>query len=105
MGRFPLDRLPPELRDDVAKMSPKQVSGVKRIKDSFYLVQLQQKTEPHQYSYEEKAQYVRNDVLYSRYRDEWKKTYDRLRKEFDVREHEPALKRFGNTAPASTGGI
>ncbi len=100
IGLWALDRLPPGLRDDLEKMSLNQISEVKKSKDNFYLVRLLQKTEPHQYTFEEKAAYVRNDLLYSRYREEWRKTYDRLRKEFNVKEHEKALKRFSDVKPA-----
>jgi hypothetical protein len=104
IGLWALDRLPPGLRDDLEKMSLKQISDVKKSKDNFYLVQLLQKTEPHQYTFKEKAAYVRNDLLYSRYREEWRKTYEQLRKEFKVQENEAALKRFGKEKPASEGG-
>jgi len=103
-GRLPLERVQPGMREELAKLSPKQISGVLKHNDSFYLVQLLEKTEPRQYSYEEKAEYVRNDLLYSHYRDEWEKTYDRLKKEFDVQEHAPVLQRFGKEKPAPAGG-
>ncbi|MBU2483055.1 MAG: hypothetical protein KJ760_18390, partial [Proteobacteria bacterium] len=46
------------------------------------------------YSFEEREAYIRNDLLYARYREEWAKTYERLKKEFKVEIHEKNLAAF-----------
>jgi hypothetical protein len=46
------------------------------------------------YSFEEREAYIRNDLLYARYREAWAKTYEGLRKEFKVEIHEKNLEAF-----------
>lgn len=46
------------------------------------------------YSFEEREAYIRNDLLYARYKEEWANTYERLRKEFKVEINEKNLEAF-----------
>ena len=76
------------------KLELNKVSDPKEIDDDYYIFKLIKRTAPYQYTYEQKRPYIRNDVIYSRYREEWQKTYERLRKEFGVRIDEKKLREF-----------
>jgi hypothetical protein len=52
---------------------------------------LEKKSEPFQHSFEEKKEFVRNDVLYSRYREQWQEIYTGLRDRFKVKINEVRL--------------
>jgi hypothetical protein len=102
IGLRQLEFLPPGLHDDLPKMAINQVSDVKPANKHFYLFQLVEKPEPHQFTFEEKAAYIRNDMLYAKYKDAWKETYDKLKKEFDLKIDQTAAKKLKapKTAPA-----
>ncbi len=99
IGLRQLEFLPPGLHDDLPKMAINQVSDVKPANKHFYLFQLVEKPEPHQFSFEEKAAYIRNDLLYSKYKDAWKGTYDKLKKEFDLKINQEAAKKIQEPKP------
>jgi hypothetical protein len=46
--------------------------------------------------------YVRNDLLYVRYREAWQAVYDKLKAEFELEVEEEKLARFLDAAPAPT---
>ncbi len=52
--------------------------------------------------FEARKAYVRNDLLYARYRDAWQTVYDRLKAEFELKVEEEKLARFLEAAPAPT---
>ena len=78
----------------ISSLETQKVSGPNKIRDAYYIFKLINKTQPHQYSFEEKKPYVKNDLLYTRYREEWQKTYDRLKKEYKVKINEKNLAAF-----------
>lgn len=100
IGLRQLEFLPPGLHDDLPKMAINQVSDVKSSDKYFYLFQLVEKPAPHQFTFEEKAAYIRNDLLYAKYRDAWKDTYDKLKKEFDLKIDPSAVKKLKELKPA-----
>ena len=53
--------------------------------------------------FEARKAYVRNDLLYARYRDAWQEVYDKLKTEFDLEVREENLARFRDTASVAPG--
>jgi hypothetical protein len=94
IGKRRLDQYKPNWRTSVQDLRLNKITGPRRIGDAYYLLQLVEKTEPRQFTYEEKKAYVRNDLLYSRYREEWRNAYDRLREEFSLEVDEDNVARF-----------
>jgi len=93
-GKRALNRFRPEWRKSFEELPVDGMSQPVRIKDAYYLFQVIEKTEPRIPDYESKKAYVRNDLLYARYREAWRETYDRLRREFKVDTDTDALHTF-----------
>ncbi|ABA88129.1 peptidylprolyl cis-trans isomerase PihF, PpiC-type [Syntrophotalea carbinolica DSM 2380] len=94
VGRRPLKRFRPDWRGIVEKLEPGKVSEPTAIGDSWYLLKLEGKTEPVSHVYEDKKAYVRNDLLYTRYREAWQGTYEKLKKEFSLKIDDVRLQDF-----------
>ncbi len=84
VGLRALARYRPEWRAAIEPLAAGEVSAPVKIREACYLFQVTEITEPYTPVFEEKKAYVRNDLLYARYREEWRNTYDRLRREFDL---------------------
>ena len=93
-GKRSLRRFQPAWRPVVQSLETGKPAGPVEISGKHYIMLLENKTEPYQFSFEEKKAYIRNDVLYNRYRDAWQKVYDRLRQEFRVQLNQDALDVF-----------
>jgi len=94
IGTRSLKKFRKEWRPVIKELEPEKISAPKKIKEDYYIFKLIKKTEPYQYTYEEKRSYIRNDVLYSKYRDEWQDVYDGLKKEFHLKIDEEKLQAF-----------
>jgi len=94
IGARSLSRFRGNWRPAIENLKLNKVSDPIKIDEDYYIFKLIKKTEPYQYTYEEKRAYIRNDVLYDKYRKEWEKTYERLKKEFEVKIDEERLKEF-----------
>lgn len=94
VGRRPLNRFRPAWRGIVEKLEPGKVAGPTAIGSAWYLLKLEEKTEPIPYVYEDKKAYVRNDLLYARYREAWQETYEKLKKEFSLKVDDVRLENF-----------
>lgn len=94
VGVRPLDRFRPGWREVIAALQPGTISSPTAIGDAWYLLKLEGKTEAVPLGYEERKAYVRNDLLYARYRDAWEQTYDRLKEEFSLEIDNEKLKAF-----------
>ncbi len=77
---------------------PTQIDG------KTHILLLERKTEPHQYSFEEKKQYIKNDVLYSRYQDQWQLAYDGMRQKYQVKIDQKKLDVFYAAAAQKPAG-
>lgn len=99
-GTRTLRRFQPSWQPVVDKLEVGVVAGPIRLDGKTWLLRLERKTEPHQYSFEEKKAYIRNDVLYGRYRDQWQTVYDDLKKQFKVEVDEGKLVAFYRQAKA-----
>ncbi len=94
IGTRTLKKFRPEWRAAIKELEIEKVSAPQKIKEDYYLFKLIKKTEPYQYTYEEKRSYIRNDVFYSKYRDMWQDVYNRLKKEFNLKINEEKLQAF-----------
>ncbi len=96
IGTRSLDKFRDNWRPAIENLKLNVVSDPVKIDDHYYyrIFKLIKKTEPYQYTYEEKSAYIKNDVLYDKYRKEWEKTYDRLKEEFEVKIDEEKLREF-----------
>ncbi|MBC2694607.1 MAG: hypothetical protein HF982_04890 [Desulfobacteraceae bacterium] len=94
IGTRSLNKFRSNWRPAIENLKLNAVSDPVKIDDHYYIFKLIKKIEPYQYTYEEKSAYIRNDVLYDKYRKEWEKTYDRLKEEFKVKIYEEKLREF-----------
>ena len=93
-GARSLERFKPEWRKQVAQLNVGEIYGPLELDGEARLLWLESKSEPYQYGFEEKKEYVRNDLLYQRYREAWQAAYDDLREQFGVKINEKALAGF-----------
>ncbi|MBW2011098.1 MAG: peptidyl-prolyl cis-trans isomerase [Deltaproteobacteria bacterium] len=94
IGARSLRKFRADWRPAIESLKVDEVSDPEKIKEDYYIFKLVKKTDAHQYSFEEKKAYIRNDVLYLKYSEEWQKVYDGLKKEFSVKINEEKLEEF-----------
>lgn len=94
IGTRSLDKFRDNWRPAIENLKLNVVSDPVKINEDYYIFKLIKKIESYQYAYEEKRAYIKNDVLYDKYRKEWEKTYDRLKDEFEVKIDEEKLREF-----------
>ncbi len=104
IGTRSLKKFKPAWRQVIATLEPGSLSGPHNIDAAWYLFELVSKTDPVVHSYEEKAAYIRNDLLYARYREAWQNTYDRLKEEYKVKVNQDKLDAFILERTAKDGG-
>lgn len=93
-GTRTLRRFQPSWQPIVEQLEVGVVSGPTELDGKTWMLLLERKTPPHQYSFEDKKEFIRNDVLYGRYRDQWQQVYDGLKKQFDVKIDRKRLEAF-----------
>lgn len=93
-GSRTLRRFQPAWQPVVSSLEVGKPYGPTIIDDKSYLLLLENKSKSYQYSFEEKKAYIKNDVLYSAYKDQWQQVYDQLRKTYKVNINEDRLNRF-----------
>lgn len=86
----------PDWRTAIEGLEVNTISEPVRIKDAWYLFQVTDKTSFEAPDYEEKKAFVRNDLLYSKYRKSWEQLYEQLRMEYKVKVDQEKLKLFLN---------
>lgn len=94
IGTRSLAKFRPSWRSVVETLKTGRVSAPVPIGQRWYLFELTEKTQPVQYTFEEKKAYIHNDVLYARYRQAWEATYTQLKKEFGVKVDPQRLQAF-----------
>nr|WP_320013189.1 peptidylprolyl isomerase [uncultured Desulfobulbus sp.] len=100
-GTRTLRRFQPNWQPVVEQLEPGVASGPIQLDGKTWIMRLERKTPSHQYSFEEKKTYIRNDVLYARYRDQWQSVYDGLKKQFEVQVDQKLLDAFYQQAKAA----
>ncbi|WP_448871222.1 peptidyl-prolyl cis-trans isomerase [Desulfobulbus propionicus] len=93
-GTRTLRRFQPSWQPIVEQLQVGVVSGPTQLDGKMWVMRLERKTKPYQYSFEEKKAYIRNDILYGRYRDQWQQVYDGLKKQFEAKIDQPRLEAF-----------
>ncbi|MBM9536580.1 peptidyl-prolyl cis-trans isomerase [Desulfobulbus alkaliphilus] len=99
-GTRTLQRFQPSWQPIVEHLVVGEIAGPEVIDDTTYFLLLESKTEARQHSFEDRKSYIRNDVLYNRYRDQWRQVYEDLREQFQVRIDEARLAEFYENAAA-----
>lgn len=94
VGKRALRRFRPTWRPVIRVLQPGAVSAPTAIDDAWYLLKLEEKTEPVPQRFEDRKAYVRNDLLYARYREAWQDTYERLKKEFSLQIEDSRLENY-----------
>lgn len=79
-----LARFQPAWRAVVGELTVGKVAGPVNIDDKYYVMLLVNRSELYQYSFEEKRAYIRNDVLFNMYRQQWRDVYAKLKQDFNV---------------------
>lgn len=95
-GKRAITSYRPDWRAVIESLGVDAISEPVRIKDEWYLFQVTDKTSFEAPDYEEKKAYVRNDLLYSKYRESWEQLYEQFRKDFKVTIDQDKLKLFLN---------
>ncbi len=93
-GTRTLRRFQPSWQKVVAALPVGEVSGPLEIDGKTYLLLLESKSPPKIQSFEERKEYIKNDLLYSRYQEQWQMVYDELRGKYQVRLEEARLEAF-----------
>ena len=96
IGNRALTKFNKDWQPVISSLETGKVSGPHKIKDAYYVFKLINKTEPYQFSFEKKRAYIKNDLLYVKYKEEWQKTYDKLKKEYNVEINEKTLAAYIN---------
>lgn len=90
----PLNRIPEEYRDVLQDMEPGEVSRIMSPEDEHLVLILEEVDRDRVQNFEERKEYIRNDALYSQYRQAWQEAYTRLREKHQVFVHEEEAERF-----------
>ena len=93
-GTRTLRRFKPAWQPVVEALETGKITGPLAINGKSYIMLLKNRTKPYQHSYEGKEAYIRNDVLYNKYRDAWQEVYNRLKEEFKVKIDKERLAAF-----------
>ena len=84
MDPRPLNRIPEKYREALQDMKPGDVSRVMRRDDQYLVLRLEEVSRNRVQDFDERKEYIRNDVLYSRYRQAWQEAYAELREKHKI---------------------
>lgn len=93
-GTRSLKLFQPSWQPVVMLLNVGQVDGPREIDGKNWLLLLERKTEAVVQPFEERKAYIKNDVLYSKYQNQWQEVYDSLRKRYEVRVNDKNLEVF-----------
>lgn len=94
IGIRALNKFGPSWRSVVSNLKLGEVSKPIHIAGDSYIFLLVSKTEEQQQKLADIKSKVRNDILYNDYRQEWEKTYNSLRSEFNVEINDDIKQQF-----------
>ncbi|MBE1426206.1 hypothetical protein H4684_002870 [Desulfomicrobium macestii] len=95
-GKRAITSYRPDWRAAIENLEINSISEPVRIKNDWYLFQVTDKTSFEAPDFEEKKAYVRNDLLYSKYREAWEQVYTQLKSEHKLKVDEHKLQHFLN---------
>ncbi len=81
-------------RDTLKKLKTGEISGVTEDSGKFWIMKLEGMTAGKPYDFEQRKAYIKNDVLYAKYRKAWEDVYARLKKDHKVEIRKESLDRF-----------
>ncbi len=95
-GKRAITSYRPDWRAAIESLDVDAISEPVRIMDDWYLFQVTDKSSFEAPDYEEKKAFVRNDLLYSKYRESWERLYEQFRKDYKVTIDQDKLNLFLN---------
>ena len=102
-GSRTLRRFQPSWRPVVDSLEVGVVSSPSEIDGKTYILLLDSKTEASLQKFEERKGYILNDVLYSRYREQWQQLYDEMKKQYKVDVNDSNLHKYYQKSAGSDG--
>lgn len=94
IGSRALSRFGKNWQPVIGALETGKISGPHHLGKSFYLFKLIKKSKPVHHSFDERKAYIKNDLLYAKYKQAWQKTYEKLKKEYNVSIHQKNLSLF-----------
>lgn len=79
-----LERFPEEWKESLQALEPESCGPLLMREDSFVVLCLEELQQGRTQDFETRKEYIRNDVLYSRYREAWRTAYAELRERHGV---------------------
>lgn len=79
-----LERFPEEWVESLQTLEPESCGPLLMREDSFVVLCLEELQQGRAQDFEARKEYIRNDVLYSRYREAWRTAYAKLRERHGV---------------------
>lgn len=89
-----LERFPEEWRESLSSLEPGSCGPVMMREDSFVVLCLDGAQRDRTQDFEARKEFIRNDVLYSRYREAWREVYAGLRERHGVSVDPGVAERF-----------
>lgn len=102
-GGRTLRRFQPSWRPIVEKLEENTPTGPVTLDGTDYLLLLEEKTEEYQYSYVDKKDFIRNDILYNAYQKQWQNIYAGLKEKYKVTINQERLDRFYKESENQSG--
>jgi hypothetical protein len=81
-------------KEVLKKLKTGEVSGITEDSGKFWIMKLEGMTAGKPYDFEKRKAYIRNDVLYAKYRKAWEDVYEKLKKEHEVKVNAEILEKF-----------
>ncbi len=89
-----LSEYPKELRNAIPSLSPGKSSVPVQSGKAWWILRLDAIEPGQPMDFEKRKPYIRNDVLYAKYREAWQAAYESLRREHGVEISEQGMKKF-----------
>lgn len=93
----PLNRYPASWRPVISGLDKGLVSLPVAGKEESHILRLDDFLPGKPLDYEERREYIRNDVLYAKYREAWDKAYENLRRKHEVQVNEDNFRHFSES--------
>lgn len=94
MDPMPLERFPGEWAQTLLSLEIGECGPVVTHEDRFAVLCLEEAHANRTQDFEQRREYIRNDVLYSRYRQAWREAYENLREKHGVKIDPEVAERF-----------
>ncbi|WP_028575836.1 peptidyl-prolyl cis-trans isomerase [Desulfonatronovibrio hydrogenovorans] len=100
---MPLTRYPQEWHEVLEKLEPGEMSGVLEHGQGYVVLRLDSIEKDRVQDFEQRKEYIRNDLLYSRYNQAWKNEFAQLREKHNISVEKEETERFINAFVSGNG--